>query len=320
MTDPTPIGIDIGSDSFDAAYLRLNGKWKQSQFSNHPDGFAALEAYIPEQAWVIMEASGPYFLPLATWLQERSIPVSVVNPLQLRRFAQMKLLRAKTDPVDARMAAVYGDEQRPELWKAPSKISLRMRQILSRLQLLHKQKTAQINQAKSFEATGVSDPAVADQQQTMLQMFTRQIEKLNEELQRLAKQAYDDLHERLATIKGIGPKAAAVLIVLTDGFHRFPTPEGLASYIGLTSHPWSSGKSVQGRGKISKIGADVARSVLYMCAQSARKSNNACYALNKRLEEKGKPNKVILIAIAHKLVRQAWAIGTKGGIYNPNYA
>jgi transposase len=63
-----------------------------------------------------MEASGPYYLRLATFLAEKGITVSVINPLVIRRFCQMRLARAKTDKKDACMIAAYGSTENPPRW------------------------------------------------------------------------------------------------------------------------------------------------------------------------------------------------------------
>mgnify|MGYP006292745579 CR=1 FL=1 len=320
MKNATYVGIDIGSQSFEAAYQNQKGRWRQRSFSNDVKGFEKLTQFLPPKAWVISEASGPYFLPLAAWLQQHDVVVSVVNPLQLRRFAQMKLIRAKTDAVDARMAALYGVQQQPPQWKQPSRLILQMRQLLSHLQLMIKHKTALSNQIHSHKASGVTTEFVLTRQQAELSQLSDDIAQTEAELQRLTQEVYGDLYERLTTIPGIGPKAAVLLIVLTDGFSRFPSAKALSSYVGLASHPWSSGKSVKGRGKISKIGAPQLRACLYMCAQSSYSCNVGCKAMRERMLANGKPKLVIRVAVAHKLLRQAWAIGYKGGVYDPALA
>jgi transposase len=64
-----------------------------------------------------MEATGPYYLKLACFLYQQGIEVSVVNPLVIKRFSQMRLLRAKTDKADAKMIAGYAIAEQPSLWR-----------------------------------------------------------------------------------------------------------------------------------------------------------------------------------------------------------
>jgi len=78
-----------------------------------------------------MEATGVYHLHLALYLSERSIAVSVVNPLVIRRFSQMQLRRAKTDKADAQQIALYGWTNEPPLWQPDPEAVTQMGQLYS---------------------------------------------------------------------------------------------------------------------------------------------------------------------------------------------
>lgn len=62
-------------------------------YPNHAQGFERLLSQLPPGAHCVLEASGPYYLPLACFLHGRGVAVSVVNPLVIKRFSQMRLLR-----------------------------------------------------------------------------------------------------------------------------------------------------------------------------------------------------------------------------------
>ena len=85
------------------------------------------------------------------------------------------------------------------------------------------------------------------------------------------------------------------------------------------SEPYESGTSVKGRGKISKRGSSYARKILFMCSFSACKHNKQCADLYSRMVAAGKAKKVALIAVANKLIRQAFGILKSGKPYNANY-
>lgn len=88
------IGIDISKDWFDCfCSSRTIGK----QFPNNPAGWKQFLAWTSTPLHLVMEASGPYYLELATYLYEQGLKVSVVNPLVIRRYGQMKLMRTKTE-------------------------------------------------------------------------------------------------------------------------------------------------------------------------------------------------------------------------------
>ncbi|MFH7014044.1 transposase, partial [Flavobacterium sp. FlaQc-52] len=88
------IGIDISKLSFDVAIKNENEKYSHFKFSNDSEGFAKFtELLKPDCAICVMEASGPYYLRLATFLSNKKISVCVINPLVIRRFSQMRMSR-----------------------------------------------------------------------------------------------------------------------------------------------------------------------------------------------------------------------------------
>jgi len=121
------------------------------------------------------------------------------------------------------------------------------------------------------------------------------------------------------TISGIGRKTSIMLLVLTDGFERFSTASELCSYAGLTPIIRKSGSSVNGRARISKIGNQKLRNLLFLCSFNACKYNQACKALYDRIVAKGKSKKLALIAVCNKLLKQAFAIAKSRIPYDQNY-
>ena len=87
-----------------------------------------------------------YSLQLAVALYEKGIKVSVVNPLQIKRFAQTKLKRTKTDQVDAALIAEYGERMQPKLYEPPAPFMRQLQQQRMSLKLLIKTKRSFLNQ------------------------------------------------------------------------------------------------------------------------------------------------------------------------------
>src|SRR5436190_11816472 len=91
------IRIDISKLTFDVAVLNEKGKYNHHKLSNDEDGFKKmLQLFNKETDVCVMEASGPYYLKLATYLFNNEVSVCVVNPLVIRRFSQMRMSRTKT--------------------------------------------------------------------------------------------------------------------------------------------------------------------------------------------------------------------------------
>ncbi len=61
------IGIDISKQTFDVSFLK-NQKWEHYVFENKLAGFKKLIKLLNTEDWVVMEASGSYYLPLAGYL------------------------------------------------------------------------------------------------------------------------------------------------------------------------------------------------------------------------------------------------------------
>lgn len=305
----TIIGIDISKRWFDGYCLQRK---QNRRFSNNLTGWKKFFQWIldPYKTHIVMEASGPYYLNLASWLYEKKVTVSVVNPLVIRRYGQMRLSRTKTDAKDAALIAQYGIDQRPDRWRPPSNVRQALGQLMSLREGLLRQQAILNGQDEAFSQNQV-EPMVAEMIQQHRQHLIDNITQIDRRMEALANDHYKQTLQALLTIPGIGKKTAIMLLVVTDGFKRFDSSRKLASYVGICPRIWESGSSVKGRGSISKLGCPQLRKLLYMCSWTAKTCNPGCKTMYERMKAKGKPEKVIKIAIAHKLLRQAFVVGSK---------
>ncbi|GAB2563671.1 IS110 family transposase [Spirosoma areae] len=161
------------------------------------------------------------------------------------------------------------------------------------------------------------NPALYDSLQASLSHLQQQIDQLEQALDQPARAEFAALYTNLLSIPGIGRKTG-YLIVLTRGFTRFESAKQIASFVGLAPRVFESGTSVKGKGHICKLGQSRIRQLLYMASMQAKKANPACAALYERLVKAGKPKLVALNAVAHKLVRQAFAIATNQTPFDKN--
>lgn len=144
------VGIDISKDVFDV-YHPQHG---HAQYSNDNGGIQKYLLKLDIHDWTVMEATGSYHQRLAEALFEKDHLVSVINPLQVKRFIQMQLQRNKTDKSDALMLHRYGcyeGEGSLQQWHPESKVYRESKEILSGIQLLFKQQTALKNKCHSLE-------------------------------------------------------------------------------------------------------------------------------------------------------------------------
>lgn len=300
------IGLDISHTYFDAAFPQLKGSRK---FDNQLAGFKALAAALPPDAHCVMEATGPYYLRLASYLHQQGIPVSVINPLVIKRFSQMKLSRAKTDQADARLIGDYARLHQPSLWQPPVAWMGELQQESSLLEQLLKQRTALGNHQHALTQHPHISQQAAQTLNEVLEKLDEQIQHLEKSIERKSKTQASELLNVLMSIPGIGLKTAIQLLIITQGFERFTSSKQLAAYVGLAPRLFESGSSVRGKVHISKLGMAQMRKLLYLCSWSACRCNPTCQQLYQRLLQKGKAKKLALIAVANKLLKQAFAIG-----------
>src|SRR5690606_4405376 len=104
----------------------------------------------------------------------------------------------------------------------------------------------------------------------------KEIDALEQRLLSLVKQEQQQQLTHLKGIPGLGTKTALFLIVITDGFDKFETSGQLCSFVGITPTIRQSGSSVRGKSRISKVGNQKLRNLLFLCAFSACKHNKAC--------------------------------------------
>jgi len=140
------VGIDVSKDDFVVAYRIENQIICTKNYENSKKGNKSFLKTIDENCWCIMEATGIYHLAIALAISKKDIDVSVVNPLQIKRFAQTKLSRIKTDKADAMLIAEYGYRMKPKLYTAPEEFVMELKQLRSLVRMLKRNNSALLNQ------------------------------------------------------------------------------------------------------------------------------------------------------------------------------
>lgn len=309
-------GIDISKDSFDVYSTQLG----HSSYANTVKGFKCFLKDLGEDAHCAMEATGSYHHRLALFLYDNSVALSVINPLVIKRFIQMKLRRHKTDKSDALMIYSYACEQPLELWCPEPEYVTRSKETLSLIQGYIRHSTALKNKLHALESRGQKQGVLVRSIKRQLGRLKKECELLQTELETLIKTEEPQLFQRLTTIPGIGKKTAILMMVCTSNFKDFESYKQVSSYLGLAPNERSSGSSIRGRSRISKTGDGLLRNHLFLCSFTACERNPQCKALYDRIVGKGKSKKLALIAVCNKLIKQSFAIAKSGLPYDPNYA
>ena len=316
MTKSTEIfGIDISKGVFDVFSLEMG----HHQFPNNEKGFKQFIKKLSKSSLVVMEATGYYHYCLAQYLYEKGYPVSVVNPLSVKRFIQMKLSKIKTDKSDAKSICEYGRNNDVPLYTAKDKNQAECLQILRLVDTYIKHRTAIKNKLDGEKVLGVPSKAVYRSLSRTVKQLNREIAVLEARLGALVKEEQQEQLALLKTIPGIGEKAAILLVVFTDGFSKFENSKQLCCYAGITPTIRQSGSSVRGRSRISKIGNRKLRNQLFLSSFTACQYNKACRELFERIVGQGKSKKLALLAVCNKLLKQAFAIAKSGLPYDENF-
>ena len=314
----TYIGIDVSKDSFVAAYPAKSGYTTKS-FQNTASGVHKFISSLPNECHCVMEATGNYSMLLLYLLQEKGIPASMENPQKIKHFARAMLSTTKTDEIDAKLIALYGEKMNPASYKIPSESVLLLKQKRTVLRQLKKQLTMMTNMQHSFAALPKQDPASKVALEQTIKFLRKQISKLEEEITNISNKEFRRQMALLTSIKGIGDEIASALIISTGGFTYFSSAKQISRFLGLCPTYQQSGTSVNVKGHINRNGDTYLRSQLYIAAVSSIRFNTACREIFERLKANGKSGKVAIIAVANKLIRQAFAVVTNNRPYEDGY-
>ena len=308
-------GIDISKDVFDC-YGSIQG---HLQFKNDEFGFKNFHKFLSKNSLVVMEATGYYHYRFAQFLYKKGVAVSVVNPLSIKRFIQMKLAKVKTDKSDAKAICNYGLTQEFSLYTALSDTQSECLQLFRLMDNLIKTRTATKNKIHGEKVLGIPSTYVYRSLTRTLKYLNKELKGIEAKLLCLVKKNQQKQLTLLQSIPGIGLKTALFLIVVTDGFEKFEKSSQLCSYAGITPTIRESGSSVRGRSRISKVGNRKLRNLLFLCSMSAYKRNKSCVEIFERITNKGKSKKLALLAVSNKLLKQCFAIVKSGTPYDEGH-
>jgi transposase len=308
-------GVDISKDVFDVQC----SKSVHNQYKNDESGFKKFLKELPDDSLVVMEATGYYHYRLAQFLYKNNVVVSVVNPLSVKRFIQMKLAKVKTDKSDAKAICEYALINEVPLYNALTDTQSECLQLFRLLDTYLKQCSATKNKIHGEAVLGIPSKFVYRSLTRNKKHLNKEVAAIESKILSLVKEDQQEQLTLLTSIPGIGQKTALFLIVVTDGFSKFENASQLCSYVGITPTIRESGSSVRGRARISKVGNRKLRNLLFLCSFNACKHNKACKEVYERIVNKGKSKKLALIAVANKLLKQSFAIAKSGRPYDETY-
>lgn len=289
----TYVGIDVSSTALDGA-VHGGAAWQEA---NTAAGIAATVARVVTlgPTLVVLEATGAYHASVTAALGAAGVPVAVVNPRQVRRFAESVGQLAKTDRLDAALLARFAATVRPAVRPLPDAATQELAALVDRRRQLVEMVTMERNRL------AVARRSVQPSVRQTLRALERALAALEDETDRWIQgsplwRAQEDL---LTSVPGIGPQTARLLIARLTELGALSTKE-IAALVGLAPFAQESGRWRGGR-RIRGGRADV-RTGLYMATLAAIRCNPVVRATYHRLVAAGKPKKLALTACMRRLL------------------
>ena len=313
------LGIDISKATFDAAILFENNKAKIKKFDNKRSGFMAMSEWLKQhealEAHACLEATGIYGEGLATHLFDIGCKVSVVNPAQVKGFAQSELARTKTDKADSQLIARFCRAIKPALWQKKPKHVRELQAWVRRLEALQSLQNQEANRLE------VSEPCIQASIKAIVKHLEKEIKQVKQKIKEHIKQHPDlrDKQQLLESIPGVGEATIAQVLAFMGNIEDFKSAKQLAAFVGLNPKQRQSGTSVQGRTRLSKMGNSNLRKAFYMPAITAKRYNPIINSFCKRLEAAGKPKMLIIGAAMRKLIHIIYGVLKSGKVFNPQW-
>lgn len=304
------IGIDVSKARLDVADAEGEASWS---VANDPDGIDTLVQRLREQAprLVVLEASGGWQMPLVAALEVAGLAVAVINPRHARAFAQASGRLAKTDRIDARLLARFGQALRPQPRPLKSAQAQELEALLGRRRQLLEMLTAERNRL------ACAPRCLHPDLQAHIHWLEKRLKNVDTDLDKAVKNtpAWREREQLLRSVPGVGPVLSLSLLALLPELGQLNRRQ-IAALAGVAPFNCDSGTY---RGARHIWGGRAAlRAVLYMGTLAAVRCNPILRAFYQRLRQAGKAPKVALVACMRKLLTILNAMVRSGTAWQEN--
>ena len=305
------VGIDVGSKEVWASVTGL----KPRPFAHSASGIKQLQSWLKERSLecpvrFCLEGTGVYSVSVASLLMRvRGTSVSIVNPAQIKAFANAQLRRCKTDRLDAEVIRQFAEANHPPAWEPPTKSQRQLYELVQLRDQICSEIRQWENRRHSRRFLEDVPKLVVQTQQSLLRSLKRQLAKVEAAIKAFVAQDANMAQQvaLLTTIPGIAQQSAVQLIAYGQQWLTHKTAKALIAHSGLAPHPRQSGTSLNSRGSLDKRGNQRIRKALYMPTVVAIQHNPIIKDFYSRLITRGKPKMVAMIAAMKKLERRKGA-------------
>jgi transposase len=291
----TYVGIDVSKDRLDVHVLpqdeafcvERNGKGLATLVER-------LKVFAP--SLVAVEATGGFESTTAAAIAGAGLPLAVVNPAQVRHYAQALGKRAKTDPIDALVIARFAADVKPEARPIPDEMTQFLADLVAR-----RRQIVEMLQAERQRQTRATVRRLKKSIERLIRALEKELAELDGDIDDAVRSspAWCEKEDLLASVPGVGSVTAATLIAELPELGTLDRKQ-IASLAGLAPYTRQSG-AWKGKSRIGG-GRTTVRTTLFMAAMVASRFNPVLKAFRDRLVAAGKPKMVALIAVARKLL------------------
>jgi transposase len=294
MGEKIIVGIDISKKRLDVAVLPANEQWAVTNAEAEREELAA-RLKVLEPRLVVVEATGGLEMPIVALLADAGLPVVVTNPRQVRDFAKAKGRLAKTDKIDARLLAEFGQGIEPEVRPLKDAEAQELAALITR----RRQLVEMLVQEKNRLA--LAPRRLQRDIKEHIEELKRRLARLNVDISNAVKSSplWREQDSLLRSVPGVGVLLSATLLAELREVGKLDRRK-IAALVGVAPFNRDSGM-MRGRRAIWGGRAQV-RAVLYMATFSAIRFNPVLRAFFQRLRAAGKPYKVALTASMRKLL------------------
>lgn len=293
--EATVVGIDVSKKTLD---VHVHPSGEAFAVARNAEGIDALIAKIAPLSIhaVAVEATGGFETVVAASLGGAGLPVIVVNPAQVRAFAQALGKRAKTDPIDAAVIARFVEATKPQIRPLPDQEARLLAELVTRRRQIIQMIVAEKQRERQMPTRHLRKSAAR-----LIKALEKELDVLNTDIDDSVRGSpvWQQKENLLQSVPGVGPVTARALLAEMPELGTLSRRE-VASLAGLA--PWTRqsgkwrGRSFTGGGRAS------VRTTLFMAAMVGARCNPALKAFHQRLIAAGKPKLVALIAVARKLL------------------
>ena len=302
------VGIDVSKDQLDVA-MRPSGD--SGSMANDASGITEVVQRLAQlhPKLVVLEATGGLQMPLAAALATAGLPLSMVNPRQVRDFARATGRLAKTDRVDAQVLAHFADAVGPTPYPLPDAQTQELTALLTRRHQVVEMLTAEKNRLRTTRES------MRQRVQDHIRWLEQDLADLDDDLERTLRESplWREKDNLLRSVPGIGRVVSITLLADLPELGTLSRHQ-IAALVGVAPLNRDSGRF---RGTRTVWGGRArVRAVLYMAALTASRYNPIIKAFYHRLCGVGKARKVALTACMRKLLiilnsmvkhQQTWA-------------